>query len=91
MFLAKHITNQKCIYGRKFTKYLHGPQSLFNILMIFGIKEKNIILTPYNVFLAITTIIPVLLKTGFVVQGHILYYKMLKSVTQKSELSTKIF
>ncbi len=33
------------IYGRKFTKYLHGTWSLLNILMIFGIKEKCIILT----------------------------------------------
>ncbi len=45
---AMHITNQKLfryIYDRKFTKYLHGTQSLLNILMIFGIKEKSIILT----------------------------------------------
>ncbi len=35
-----------------------------NILMIFGIKEKWIIL-------AISTNIPVLLMTGFVLQGHI--------------------
>ncbi len=34
--------------------------------MIFGIKEKSII-----VLLAIATNIPVLLMTGFVVQGHI--------------------
>ncbi len=33
------------IYSRKFTKYLHGTWSLLNILMIFGIKEKSIILT----------------------------------------------
>ncbi len=33
------------IYGRYFTKYLHGTWSLFNNLMIFGIKEKTIILT----------------------------------------------
>ncbi len=33
------------IYGRKFTKYLNGTWSLLNILMIFGIKEKSIILT----------------------------------------------
>ncbi len=38
--------------------------------MIFGIKEK--IYDPYNVLLAITINIPVLLMTGFVVQGHIL-------------------
>ncbi len=36
--------------------------------MIFGIKEKIIILTH---IIAIVTNIPVLLKTGFVVQGHI--------------------
>ncbi len=29
---------------------------------------------PYNVFLAIATNIPQRLKTGFVVQGHILQY-----------------
>ncbi len=32
------------IYGKKFTKYLHGTWSLIHILMIFGIKEKSIIL-----------------------------------------------
>ncbi len=37
--------------------------------MIFGIK-KIYNFDPYNVFLANVTIIPVLLKTGFVLQGH---------------------
>ncbi len=32
-------------YGRKLAKYLHGTWSLFDILMIFSIKEKSIILT----------------------------------------------
>ncbi len=40
--------------------------------MIFGIK-KIYNFDPYNVFLAIATNIPQRLKTGFVVQGHILY------------------
>ncbi len=48
-FLAMHITNQKLSFDIftvwKFTKYLHGTWSLLNILMIFGIKEKSIILT----------------------------------------------
>ncbi len=39
--------------------------------MIFGIKEKNNNFDPYNALLAIATNIPVLLMTGFVVQGHI--------------------
>ncbi len=39
-----------------------------NILMIFGIKEKCIILT--HCYFGIATNIPVLLKTGFVLQGH---------------------
>ncbi len=49
--LAMHITNKKnkfryIIYWyRKFIKYLHGTWSLLNILMIFGIIEKSIILT----------------------------------------------
>ncbi len=54
-FLAMHITNQKIsfdIYGRTFKNiYLHGTWSLLNILMIFGIKEKNYNFDPYNVFL----------------------------------------
>ncbi len=33
------------IYGKKFTKYLHGTIPLLNILMIFAMKEKCIILT----------------------------------------------
>ncbi len=47
--LEMHITNQKLvflyIYSRKFTKYIHGTLSLFNVLINFGIKEKSIILT----------------------------------------------
>ncbi len=39
--------------------------------MIFGIKKINNF-DPYNVFLAIATNIPQRLKTGFVLQGHIL-------------------
>ncbi len=73
-FLAMHVPNQKLswyIYSRKFAKYIHGTWSLFNILMIFGIKEKIYNFDPYNVFLAIATNIPQRLKTGFVLQGHI--------------------
>ncbi len=49
MFLAMHINNKTLyiflyIYGKTFTKYLHGTWSLLNILTIFGIKEKSIIL-----------------------------------------------
>ncbi len=39
--------------------------------MIFGIKIKIYHFDLYNVFLDIATNIPVQLKTGFVVQGHI--------------------
>ncbi len=44
-FLAMPITTFLYLYCRKFTKYLNGTRSLLNVLMIFGIKEKSIILT----------------------------------------------
>ncbi len=55
----------------KFTKYLQRTGFLLNVLMIFGIKAKSIILTHTMYFLAIATNIPQQLKTAFVVQGHI--------------------
>ncbi len=72
-FLAMHISNQKLRFYiftvGKFTKCLHGS-SFLNFLMIFGIKEKSIILTHTMNFLAIATTITMLLKTGFVVQAE---------------------
>ncbi len=74
-FLAMHINNKKLswyIYGRKLTKYIFGTWYLLYFLKIFGRKEKSISnFGPYNVLLAIATNIPLLLMTGFVLQGHI--------------------
>ncbi len=68
MFLAMHITDQKLSFdiftvGNSLNIFMEH-----DILMIFVIKEKWIILT--HVFLAIDTNIPQRLKTGFVLQGH---------------------
>ncbi len=84
--LAMHITNQKSSFDifmvRNLQNIFMKHESLLNILWIFGIKEKSIILTQwsmyfcYNVFLAIATNIPQWLKTGFVVQGHISHWHL---------------
>ncbi len=62
------------IYGRKFTKYLHGTWSLLNILMIFWPKRKMYNFDPYNVLLAIATNIPVL-----VLCSRVTYVQMSRS------------
>ncbi len=43
--LVIHITKQFFLLFILFTKYFHGIISLLNILMIFGIKEKLLMLT----------------------------------------------
>ncbi len=48
--------------------------------MIFGIKEKFIILTHKVYILAVVTNIPLRLKTAFVLQGHILNIYMYKGL-----------
>ncbi len=55
-----HITNQKLSFdiftvGNVLNIFMEHD---LNILMIFGIKVKSIILSHYNVFLAIATNIP---------------------------------
>ncbi len=63
--LAMHITHQKWSFDiftvKTFTKVLHGTWSLLNIRMIFGIKDKLVILT--HTMYTIATNIPVLLMT----------------------------
>ncbi len=59
-----HITNQKWSYD------IWNYEIFLNILMIFGIKTKSIILT-HTIFVAIATSLAQRLKTGFVLQGHI--------------------
>ncbi len=54
-FLVMHITNQKVRFDIFTAEYV--------------LKIDNF--DPYNALLSIATNIPIILKTGFVVQGHI--------------------
>jgi len=47
--------------------------------MIFGIKEKSIILT-YTIYLAIARNVPLQHATDFVIQGHILLFYLLSTL-----------
>ncbi len=72
--LIPDITNQKLSFDIFTVGYL---QNIFmehdlNILMIFVIKEKWIILTHTMYCCLLLKNIPVLLMTAFVLQGHIL-------------------
>ncbi len=54
--------------------------------MIFGIKRKMYNFDLYNVLLAIATNIPVLLMTGFVVQGHKWHFFKLITILTKNKV-----
>ncbi len=72
-FLAMHITNRILSFDIFTVGNLQNIFMEHDLYLIFGIKEKSIILTYSNVFLAIAINIPQRLMTGFVFQGHISY------------------
>ncbi len=77
-FLAMHITNKKLSFDIFMVQI-----SSWNMILIsneFWHKRKMYNFDPYNVFLAITTNIPVLLMT--VLQGHIYVFLLLEKKTK---------
>ncbi len=71
-FLAMHIIkNEVLIYLQEYIYKISSWKMIFTQYPIdVWHKRKIDNFDPYNVFLAIATNIPVLLKTGFVLQGH---------------------
>ncbi len=72
-----HITNQKLSFdifmvGNLLNIFMEHDLHFISLNLMFGIKEKSIILTQ-TILLDIATNIPVRLMTGFVVQGHIYF------------------
>ncbi len=69
-----HILNQKLgfdIFTVWNLQNIFMEHDLPNILMIFDMKDKSIILTHSVYCWLLLQILPVLFKTGFVVQSHI--------------------
>ncbi len=64
-----HITNQKLSFYTFMVGHLRNVYDLLSYNFWHKIKINNF--DQYNVLLAIATHIPVLLKTGFVLQGHV--------------------
>ncbi len=79
------------MYSWNFAKYLHGTWSLFNTLMIFGIKEKYKSLTNTMYLWLLLQIYPCYLRLGFVVQGHKSPDSFQKHERAEKQRSTDVF
>ncbi len=90
-FIAMHITNQKLSFyifmvGNVLKIFM---EHALNILMIFVIKEKCIILT-HIVLLSISTNIAVLRMTAFMLQDHIYMTLGTKQMMQMFQSNFKV-
>ncbi len=69
-----HLTNQKLHFYIFTVRYLQNIFMEHDLYLVsyneFWHKFKMYHFNPYNAFLAIATNVPMLRKTGFVVQGH---------------------
>jgi len=78
-----HMSHFKVVHLCLRLRCIHSKKEMFYMFMVGNLQNIFMEHDPYNVLLAIATNTPVLLLTGFVIQGHIYKTPYILSAAQK--------